>query len=173
MDLVRANAFERTFEIDTSLDRGTAFTIDRGDRQYLVTARHLLPPDDPTPEVTASIRLRRDSMRLSLLPVRPPQADAAVAPLDEALTIGDLPLPADGDGLVWSQQMYFLGYPYGLATNINSADSGERIPFVKSGIWSAVATVDGIYTIYLDGHNNPGSGGVVATGCPAVQRCDP
>jgi hypothetical protein len=78
------------------------------------------------------------------------------------LTTGFLPLPPTIDGLAWSQQIFFLGYPYGLATQIKGSDPGDRIAFVKSGIWSATATVDGVDLIYIDGHNNPGfSGGPV------------
>lgn len=175
MDLVRANAFERTYEIETTLGAGTAFTIDHEDRQYLVTAKHLLPKGETEPEVRVRNRLASATIRFHPLAVDPPVADVAVTPLSEALTEGELPLPASVDGLAWSQQLYFLGYPYGLATNINTADPGDRVPFVKSGIWSAAGKVDGVYVIYVDGHNNPGFSGGPVVGFPpegdALQVC--
>jgi S1-C subfamily serine protease len=167
MNLVRANAFERTYEIETPLGAGTAFTIDHEGRQYLVTAKHLLPEDATQPEVCVENRLASATVRFHPLAVEPPVADVAVTPLSEPLTEGGLPLPASVDGLAWSQQLYFLGYPYGLATNINTADPGDRIPFVKSGIWSAAGKVDGVYLIYVDGHNNPGFSGGPVVGFPA------
>ena len=81
VDLVRANAFERTYELETALGMGTGFTIDFEDRQYLVTAKHLLPPGDPTPEVKVGNRHVRATIQLPLLEVEPTMADVAVGPL--------------------------------------------------------------------------------------------
>ena len=33
---------ERTLHIKTPVDRGTAFAVDIGDRQYLITAKHIV-----------------------------------------------------------------------------------------------------------------------------------
>ena len=41
-----ANMIERTFWIRTTFQNGTAFVIDEGDHQYLVTARHLIESQD-------------------------------------------------------------------------------------------------------------------------------
>lgn len=157
---VRAEAFERVLHLETEQGRGTAFTIEHAGNEWLVTARHLLP-DEPAPLVTLSSRfLGRVSLRLGFLPALGPAADVAVAHLQDALT-PVMSLPASSSGLQWSQQVYFLGYPYGMATQL-SDDEHDRIPFVKGAIVSASTKVGGIQIWFLDGYGNPGfSGGPV------------
>jgi hypothetical protein len=118
------------------------------------------------PEVRVQNRLASAKVQFDGLAVEPAGADVAVTPLSDRLTQRDLPLPASVDGLAWSHELYFLGYPYGLATNINTADPGDRIAFVKSGIWSAAGKVDGVYLICVDAHNNPGFSGGPVVGFP-------
>lgn len=161
MDVVTSNAFTRVLEIQTELGCGTAFTLDQDGQQYLVTARHLLPPGVPDPEVRLSNRHLRRTLRLELLSVFPATADVAVSPLVEPLTeTADYPLPATGVGLLWSQRTFFLGFPYGLATVLGAPQ--DRIAFVKGALFSGSDKVGGVDLLYLDGMNNPGfSGGPV------------
>jgi S1-C subfamily serine protease len=161
VDLVTANTFERILEIQTELGAGTAFTIERAGHEYLVTARHLLPQGTDQPEVTISSRHMRRTLRLHLLPVEPESADVAVASLDEPVT-PTLPLPTGRDGIIWGQNVFFLGFPYGLATEFARGEPEQRLAFVKRALFSASADVDGVSYLYLDGMNNPGfSGGPV------------
>jgi len=154
-----ANVYERVLELESEIDRGTAFTIDTGKRQYLVTAAHLVPPArDIT--VTVSNRFGSRQLLLRRLVGLPAAADIVVAPLPEPVT-PDLPLPATLDGLIYSQDLFFLGYPSGLAMVIGSGSAG-RMPLVKKAILSASEEIDGCHVLYLDGHNNRGfSGGPV------------
>lgn len=85
-------------------------------------------------------------------------------------------LPATSAGLVWAQNIYFLGYPYGLHTSVDM-NEGYRVALVKGALFSgevefdrqfphkpfSPADAEGIHeTFLLDGHNNPGfSGGPV------------
>lgn len=161
MDLVTANSFERVLEISTALGSGTAFSIPYAGREYLVTARHLLPEGDPRPEVSIASRHMARTLRLDLLPTDPATADVAVAPLPEAVT-PTLPLAAGKDGIIWGQRVFFLGFPYGLATEFARGAADQRIAFVKGALFSASADVEGVGLLYLDGMNNPGfSGGPV------------
>jgi len=156
----RSEAFERVLRIETAAGRGAAFTIDRHDHQWLVTARHLLPDDDPAPECSLANRYRRVSHRLGFLPDPGGQGDVAVAQLEHPLT-PQLTLHATSEGLMWSQIVYFLGFPYGMATNLGGP--GDEIAFVKQAIISASRRIsDSLSLWYLDGYNNPGfSGGPV------------
>ena len=40
--MITSNVIQRTFHIRRDNSTGTAFTIDRGSKQYLVTARHVV-----------------------------------------------------------------------------------------------------------------------------------
>lgn len=167
MEFVKSEAYERVLELTTDLGAGTAFTITDEGTQYLVTARHLLPESETTPTVRLANRFiiasqgGPVSLELPLLPVEPDGADVAVAPLPEPLT-PDLSLVASPDGMVMSQQVYFLGFPFGLALQLRAGDDTQRSAFVKQAIISAGARIDGVQVLYLDGLNNPGfSGGPV------------
>jgi hypothetical protein len=160
MDVVTSNTYRRVFEIVTTSGSGTAFTVDHAGRQWLVTARHLLPRDDPRPKILIHGDAgTSEELDLDLLPVVPGTADIAVSRLDRPLT-PDHPLPPTSAEMVWSQSMFFLGFPYGMATELTQGPN--RLAFVKSCILSATAVDDGVHLLYLDGMNNPGfSGGPV------------
>jgi len=74
-----------------------------------------------------------------------------------------LPISLTSDGMAYSEDMFFLGYPYGLGMTI---DAQVQLPIVKKAILSGSdsQTGGGLHTMYLDGLNNPGfSGGPVVT----------
>ena len=59
------------------------------------------------------------------------------------------------------QPVRFLGFPFGWDGG-EEVVSGYPIPFVKAGIVSAVLTPsgpDGVTTLYIDAHGNPGFSG--------------
>src|SRR5687768_1889460 len=100
MDVITANSLNRVLEIQTSLGKGTAFTIDYGGPQHLLTARHLLPEGESHPEVTIANRFAAHTLRLDLLPVEPDTADIAVAPLEKPVT-PELPITPNRDGIIY------------------------------------------------------------------------
>jgi len=62
------------------------------------------------------------------------------------------------DGLIYSQDVFFLGFPYDIVPNLLFGSGGFPMPLVRKAI---VAAMDRD-TLILDGHNNPGfSGGPV------------
>ena len=73
----------------------------------------------------------------------------------------DLPVVPSSKGLTYGQDVYFLGFPYGVLSQIIFSEAGYPLPLVKKAILSAFA--GDCYS--LDGHNNPGfSGGPVIYG---------
>ena len=73
------------------------------------------------------------------------------------------PIEPTTGGLILAQQIYFLGFPYSLHMDGNTLNNGLPLPFVKSGILSAMVSPTKEYQIiYIDGINNPGfSGGPI------------
>jgi S1-C subfamily serine protease len=156
--VVPAQCLERTVRLRTASGSGTGFVIELHGRQWLVTARHVVEGTD-----ARNIEVVRDSkLDVTLTPVVPgvaAGADIAVFALDSDITPNHLTLHVGSDGLVVTQDAYFLGYPYGLGM---LEGAGSRTPFVKKGIVSAFHRPGGIAMWYLDGINNPGfSGGPV------------
>jgi Trypsin-like peptidase domain len=160
MTAVTSNIFTRVMIIRTPIGKGTAFTIEVDERQYLITARHVLPD---TPTVTFSVEIGDQPLHW-LKDVKPldtvhPNADVAVLPLAGLLT-PTYPIVPSTAGVIVSQDVYFLGYPAGLP---NYSPPAERVAFVKKGILSAFHTTpQGVQLLYVDGFNNSGfSGGPV------------
>ncbi|HZD60078.1 MAG TPA: hypothetical protein VE439_06450, partial [Anaerolineae bacterium] len=74
-----------------------------------------------------------------------------------------LELEPTSDGIVYGQDVFFLGFPYGMRVELGNLNRGFPLPFVKKAILSCIHTTEnGVQIYYLDGHNNPGfSGGPV------------
>lgn len=93
-----------------------------------------------------------------------PAVDLALLEVPRSFALPHLPLPLTSEGLVYSQEVLFLGFPYGLVT---SGPSLEFLPFVKRAAVSASESVATGQLWYLDGINNPGfSGGSVVFARP-------
>lgn len=155
--MVPAQCYERVVRLNVAGGMGSAFTIDRHDQQWLVTARHVVAT---TPLGDIQVVRRDGPLEVELEPVPSvtPAADVAVFRLSAPIT-PDLPLQPTSEGAVFSQDAYFLGYPYGLGLKT----SGVVYPFVKKALISAFdRSVDDVALWFLDGINNPGfSGGPV------------
>ena len=139
---------------------GTAFTVDINDRQYLVTARHVLAEFDADGTIEVFSKGRWVPMTVKLVGHAPDDVDITVLAPSRRLTKAGLPMTPLGKDvhLTYGQDVYFLGYPYGfLGRNVFGPDE-YPLPFVKK---ATVSLFDGT-VFYLDGHNNPGfSGGPV------------
>ena len=74
------------------------------------------------------------------------------------------PIQATMSGAIFGQDFYFLGFPYGLSLPMQNFTA----PFFKKGVLSSeITNPNGIRTIFLDGHNNPGfSGGPIVSKRP-------
>ena len=159
-----SNVLYRTLRIRTAASTGSAFTIEVDGKQYLITARHLLTGFGSEGEVELWIEGRWSKTRARIIYPSREAVDIAALDLSRPVTI-TFPLEPSSGGLTLGQQVYFLGYPYGLGTSGSAPvppGFGE-VPFLKSGIVSAMDDRDPeVNVLYLDGQNNPGfSGGPI------------
>lgn len=167
---ITANILQRTFQFSFGEVQGTCFTIDYDNRQYIVTARHLVE----TITDYATIRVKHEKIwkdcPVNLVGHGEGKVDISV--LAPRVQISPKhPLPPTSAGLVMGQDVYFLGFPYGLTSELGELNQNYPFPFVKKAIWSAADSDTNL--LFLDGHNNPGfSGGPVVfseVGKPANQ----
>lgn len=159
-DAVRTNIITRVFRIEYGAKSGSSFTIDVDDRQYLITAKHLVPGI----QEGDSIRLlrRKDTwvtLEVKLIFCDSPDVDIVALALPEQIS-PSFPVVPTMDGIFLGQDVFFLGFPYGLATY---QDGWSPIPFVKKGILSMIdRSSDDRVILHIDGLGNPGfSGGPV------------
>jgi S1-C subfamily serine protease len=156
---VTSNIYERVVRVEAADRLGTGFIVERGDSMYIVTARHVLPADEEEPFTIAN-RFHRWSGRASLLPGIHPGVDIAVTEVPSEFGQPEFPIELTSDGMTYSQDVFFLGYPYGMALRMYGED---QLPFVKKATLSASDRRSEQEVVwYLDGLNNPGfSGGPV------------
>ena len=158
--MVTKNVIQRVFKIRRGESQGTAFTIDRAGRQYLVTARHVI---ESVSVGSLSIWHEEQWKALAVNVVGVGEGEVDVAVLAPLFQISPMHLleTADSSHTYYGQQVHILGFPHGHDSGGEEINRGLPIPFVKSGIISAFAFGD-VKKIYIDTHANEGfSGGPV------------
>ena len=161
---VTRSILERTFRMRHGDQSGTCFTVNVEGRRYLVTARHLVRTIDPCGVVEVQHSGKWMPVAVQLVGHGEGELDVSVlapqylfgASHAVGLTTAQLQL---------AEEVFFLGYPYGLWFDMGKVNEGFPLPLVKRAVVSAMFAADG--WMLLDGHNNPGfSGG------PVVRRWD-
>ena len=158
---VTANILQRTFLIHHDGNSGTCFSIDVEGRRYLITAKHVVETigDEAVVEISHESGWLRVAVRL--VGHGPGEIDVtALAPQEVFGAAHGLNLTTAN--LVLAEDVYFLGFPYGLGMEVKTdLNAGFPLPLVKKAVVSSLGLDDG--PLLLDGHNNAGfSGGPVA-----------
>ena len=150
----------RTLMIRHGDQVATAFAYDRNGRQYIVSARHVLEAFGEA----ATLGVMHDGVFKSLQARLVGHADngidvSVVAADDWAVKIPDEKFN-NSAGVYYSQEVYFLGFPFGLYGNLGEIFNLFPHPFVKRAIVSSLGSPQA--PMFLDGINNEGfSGGPV------------
>jgi len=165
--MITSNVIHRVFRIKVSGTEGTAFTIDVDDREYLVTAQHVAESVTTDQEIQLFANGGWESLHVELVGHASGDSDICVLAARVQLTPANLPMRATSKGVIYGQDVYFLGFPYGYIGRYLFGSSGYPLPFVKR---ATVSLFDGSEFL-LDGHNNPGfSGGPVVFREPGQQE---
>jgi hypothetical protein len=159
--MVSSNILQRVFNLRMGSQTGTGFAIEVDNRQYLITAKHVIGSSASS----GTIEIFHDTNWVAgpyrLISVEPETVDIAVLALNQQLA-GVLPVALGIKGAFLSQEVFFVGFPFGLSINGRAANSGYPLPLVKHGIIAGFSNGEGEPFI-VDGINNPGfSGGPVA-----------
>ena len=158
--MITTNVISRTFHIKWRNSIGTAFTIDRLGKQYLITARHVVEGMSNNDVIAVNHGQEWKNLDVRLVGTGVGRIDAAVLSCPQFLSPPH-PLEASTDNMLLFQQVYFLGYPFGWTwTAGHKINNNYPMPFAKTGILSA--SNEDLSLFYIDGHNNAGfSGGPV------------
>jgi S1-C subfamily serine protease len=151
-----------------SNEGGSAFTLDYKSKLYLVTARHVI---EDVATSAAIIEVRHSDKWEDYHTVKtlyPSSADADIAVFETdnpaAQPFGIAPAGTSTTaGVTLGQQVWFIGYPFGMSSVPAKGSTITELPFMKRGSMSAVdASNPEAVVYYIDGFNNPGfSGGPV------------
>lgn len=158
--MITSNIIHRTFHIRWNNSTGTGFTIDRGSKQYLVTARHVVHGIESGHVIKIFHDKEWKDLVVNVVGIGKGDVDVAVLACSVRLS-PSLPLVASAEDIFYGQQVSFLGYPFGWDGGGEQINRGVPLPFVKAGIVSAIES-DDVTKIFLDAHVNKGfSGGPV------------
>jgi len=156
--LITANVIHRVFRIKYGQQGGSAFSIDVEGKQYLVTAKHVLAQLLGKNHIEIFANGNWNKLPVELVG-HAPDADITVFAADCRLTPSELPLEPTSEGLAYSQEVFFLGFPYDILSTYIFEGEGYPPPLVKKAIVSSFVNGN---VFLLDGNNNPGfSGGPV------------
>jgi hypothetical protein len=161
-EMVTTNVLYRVFLIKYGDLSGSSFTIDVDNRQYLISAKHLLIGLKATDNIEIYHESQWKKLEVKRIDLKNPKIDILV--MAPALQLSPpLELQASIDNLFLSQTVFFLGFPFGMNVEAKSFRKYFPMPFVKKGIVSAMEFEDKEEKIlYVDGYNNPGfSGGPI------------
>ncbi len=161
-DAVPIEIMARTGFIKWGNEAGTAFTVDYQGRLYLITARHVVagvPDTNAVLQVRAGDKWVEYKTTKTIYPESPVVDIAIFATDDKPPQHFEIEPMSGASGVTLGQQVWFIGYPYGLGSDLQ----GHILPFLKRGTMSAVdSTNKSAIVFYIDGFNNPGfSGGPI------------
>lgn len=166
--MIPAQVFCRVVSVTTeSGRRGTGFLTEHDGGMALITARHVCS-GEPEELIdfqqawgdAAPVRGYLDRIGLADATT---DADVAAFDIPQMLRpdwfVGRVALSSDG--LIWGQDCYILGYPFGLASPIGGG--GQQLPIIKKGIIAGSSGTDGspggARGWYVDALANPGFSG--------------
>ena len=128
---ITTNILQRTFLLTCGGRSGTCFTVDVDNRQYIVTAKHLV--DSIADE--AVVKISRDTdgkpfdadLDVRLVGHGAEGIDVSVLTTEHQLSLAH-PLLLMAKEVALSDDVYFLGFPYGLTNRSGSLNND--FPFV-------------------------------------------
>ena len=154
----RAEHLQRIFNVRSGDKTGTAFALDVDERQYLVSALHVVERAVETSQVDIHFNDQWATTKVDVVGYRS-DSDIAVLALETRIVGPNLNIEVSGAGSAAGQEVFFLGYPLGIRSF--TVEPGFPLPVVKRG---TVALFDPspLHSVFISGSANPGfSGGPV------------
>jgi hypothetical protein len=181
-----SNILTRILMVQSQYGRATVFSLDVDQREYWITAKHLIngrlhPPYGKTEDKSVSLKIldpvgEGEKWLPEDFSVIDPGDDIDIVVLAPTTPILTDPLPSlttGADGLSLGGDCEFLGFPYGGGWRAGTGPKSFWIPFVKHCTVSAFTSgaADSKKVWVLDGINNEGfSGGPVIFGTGPQQK---
>lgn len=169
--MIISNFLCTTVQIAYEKSTGTAFTVENisKTKQFLVTARHIFKDIQHNSTIDVKIKTINGWMRVNTVIHYPSDHDVDIAVMELVSTVyvrKTYPKELSSAGIILGQDMFFLGFPFGLCMNVSHhINDGFPLPLVKKcclSMFESKTGKSGDGIMILDGINNPGfSGGPV------------
>lgn len=159
--MISANIFHRVLHLADGDYTATGTIVHVEGREYLVTARHFAELLKQKIEIYYNGSWTPVSFSLIGHSV---DADVSVLALVAPIVPEALVLEMKTSGMAYGEDVYFMGFPFGLSSKGNENTRNFPIPFVKKAIVANFGTLELGADFWLDGHNNIGfSGGPIVS----------
>jgi Trypsin-like peptidase domain len=159
--MITRGVFKRIFRVAFQKNVGTCFAIEYQGKQYLITVAHLLRGVDTNAELSIWRNKGWEPLPIRVVGIDE-KRDVAVLAAEKQLCAAHGVIVGSRH-LTVSQDIYFLGFPYGLySDDVNTEEGptdGFPLSLVKKGIVSAFTLGRDGEDFLIDGHNNPGFSG--------------
>jgi hypothetical protein len=133
--MITSNVIGRVFHVKYKDALATAFLIDVDDRQYFVTAKHVI--ENSKSGDTISIHFNEKWVDTQFDLVGHSEVDISVFCISHHIPCH--PMPAESSGICYGQDLYFLGFPLGLkGDSMGKINRMFPVPLVKKGILSGL-----------------------------------
>jgi hypothetical protein len=151
--MVPTSIIFRTIHIKYNNSSGTCFVLDVDKKQYYITARHVIESLITGNSIEINYQKKWNSHKVILIG-HSSHSDISVFAIPTG-KVGGESMRATSDEIYYSQEIFFLGFPYGLQSDINALNDDFPIPFIKKGILSNFLLEKPRKILLLDGLNNP------------------
>jgi len=163
-----SNVLNRVIHLRGADCAGTGFFVHVDGREYVVTARHLA---EALNENFLDVSFKNQWVRENFDVVgHCSESDVSVICFNRAICSKEFTVILSLEGLTYGQEVFFLGFPFGLSGDVDALLAGLPLPFVKRATVSNIGNVSHPELslgadFWLDGINNIGfSGGPVVWG---------
>lgn len=159
-NLVTSSVLQRVFNIVVGEDAGTAFIVERKNAYYLVTAKHIFKKQSYPKQTKIKIYTEGGFVELDneIHYHTIEEVDIAVIKTDYFNGVSFEKVLYTSKETIFSQDVFMLGFPYGLNSGLFEINRGFPIPYIKKGILAGKSEKKQ----YVDWDNNQGfSGGPV------------
>ncbi len=164
------NVYDRVFEARWNGATGTAFTVDIDSRQYLVSAKHVFEGVETSDLIEIFLQSQWTKVEVTVIGLSTDDTDVVVLATDRPIGAHH-PLRLSKGEVFLSQDVFFVGYPFGMHSTTMTADGALHLPLVKKACLSGYHEQPGGSVWILDGFNNPGfSGGPVISAIEPKQE---
>ena len=133
-ELITANVLQRVFLIKYADQFGASFTVDVDNKQYLISAKHFLVnlKDSDVVEIFHDSKWKK--LEVKRIDLKNPRIDILV--LAPAVQLSPpLELQPSIANIVLSQNVFFLGFPFGMGSEAKALNNYFPLPFVKKALF--------------------------------------
>lgn len=157
--MIPADLLARVFCLRIGVMAATGFAIDVDRRQYLVTSREFAQRLSQKSPLLILLDNQWYNLDAIVIGHAPGEVDISVIALNGLVAKTSLELEPDQE-VIYGQDVYFIGFPYGWWGETRKAFVGRPVPFVRKAVVSCIEDgPDGAQRNFLDGYNANGFAG--------------